>query len=286
MTKLLVIGAGYWGSKLIERFDKLVGKENVFVVDSSKTVQEARKDREVRLDYNLALEDLAPDACVIATLPGTHYEIAKQCLEAGKHVLVEKPLALNATHARELVALAQAKRLVLLTDSTWLYDSRVAMLIQEIQEQLVDDSVSLSGTLHWNNPRQETTSEGIWWTQGPHPFSVLGALVGDMRIITAQGSITQRSAHVDFTMPVGHFTVELDWDCSTKERRLEITALTQERKTTWNFSDADGVSLSEPLTGVCESFLMKVAAQGAWVDEIGLTTVRLLDEVARLVGTP
>src|SRR5581483_6421400 len=85
------------------------------------------------------LDDPAVEAVVIATPPQSHYAIAKAALEAGKHVLVEKPLATNLADACELAALAEAEELVLMPGHTFIYSPAVNAVRDLIQSGDVGD---------------------------------------------------------------------------------------------------------------------------------------------------
>lgn len=91
--KLAVIGTGYWGSKVLE---------------TCKDVTSS-----IGYDINDNWQNQDFDVAVVCTPAETHYEVAKQCLESGKHVLVEKPVAHSLDHVKELCDLALSKNLIL-----------------------------------------------------------------------------------------------------------------------------------------------------------------------------
>src|SRR4051812_32411691 len=98
-----VIGAGYWGPNLIRNFNACALTEMAAVCDSNPARLEAirRTNRDVKLVASLdELFALEIDAVAIATPVSTHFDIASRCLEAGKHVLVEKPLAATVSEAK------------------------------------------------------------------------------------------------------------------------------------------------------------------------------------------
>ena len=113
-TRVGVVGLGYWGPNLARNFDELARAR--LALRSRRRPSRARSaarypNATVTASYQDLLADDALDAVVVATPVPTHYALAKQALEAGKHVLVEKPPAMRAAEMDELVAIA--------ADATW-----------------------------------------------------------------------------------------------------------------------------------------------------------------------
>ncbi len=106
MLRVAVIGAGHWGPNLIANFHNHGRSEVVWVVDRDVARQAAVRRRfpdiEVCGDTARVLADESVDAVVVATPSVTHYPIAREALRAGKHVLVEKPMAANVADAEAL----------------------------------------------------------------------------------------------------------------------------------------------------------------------------------------
>ncbi|SDS27060.1 Gfo/Idh/MocA family oxidoreductase [Opitutus sp. GAS368] len=136
---LCIVGYGYWGPKLVRNFLGLKECRNIVVCDSMETRRfQAVADFpsvQVTADFASVLANPAIAAVVIATPVTTHFPLAKAALLAGKHVLVEKPLATTAEHAEELVALAARQGLSLMVDHTFVYHSVVARI-----KTLLDES--------------------------------------------------------------------------------------------------------------------------------------------------
>lgn len=127
--KLGIVGCGYWGPNLVRNFSQAPGSEVVAVCD----VRRERLDHIRRLypsiatttDYRELLGMPGIDAIAIATPVSTHFDLAMQALAAGKHVLVEKPLAATASEAVRLTAEAERRRLTLMVDNTFVYTAAV-----------------------------------------------------------------------------------------------------------------------------------------------------------------
>ena len=126
-VKLALVGYGYWGPNLARNFTRAKGAELLYIVDSDEK-KRAKASEEYRwIKTAPSLQDVLGDvdAVVIATPPKTHYALAKAALEAGKHVLVEKPVTTNSNDAKELERLSKQKKLVLMVDHTFIYVDQV-----------------------------------------------------------------------------------------------------------------------------------------------------------------
>lgn len=129
MPGIAIVGYGYWGPKLVRNFLQNGSFSPVVIVEDNAD-RLARGLRENPGAQGLssfaeALKRADISAVALATPVATHHPLAKAALEAGKHVLVEKPLATTAVHADELVALATARQLVLGVDHTYVYHAAV-----------------------------------------------------------------------------------------------------------------------------------------------------------------
>src|SRR5215207_1253126 len=117
IPKVGAIGSGYWGPNLIRNFVEMPDCELRAIADLSPSRLEAMTTRypsvQTTTDYR-DLFDLDLDAIVICTPPNTHHQIAKDCLEHGLHVLIEKPMTTNSADARDLIEVAEREGLVLM----------------------------------------------------------------------------------------------------------------------------------------------------------------------------
>ena len=127
-----VIGYGYWGPNLVRNFAPTSTGQRTKVTVIADQAPHRRQLAEGQYPYIKVVADAAAliadpdvDAVAIATPIFTHYELAKRALEAGKHVLVEKPLTPSVAQAEELAALAAAKGRVLMVDHTFVYTGAV-----------------------------------------------------------------------------------------------------------------------------------------------------------------
>ena len=173
MTKVALAGLGYWGPNLARNFDELA--ELTWLCDLSEENRERFTSRfpnaRMTSDFDELLADDRVEAVVIATPVTTHFELAKRALEAGKHVLVEKPPALTAAEAEELVATAEEHERVLMPGHLLLYHPGVARLKQLIGSGELGEVLYVYGNRQ--NLGQIRKDENALWSLGVHDLSVI-----------------------------------------------------------------------------------------------------------------
>jgi predicted dehydrogenase len=129
MIKVGVIGYGYWGPNLVRNFMTAAGSVVMRVCDLREErlspLEKLYPGLKTSTDSAELINDPQIDAVVIATPVSSHFDLALSALRAGKHVLVEKPLASNSDQARKLVDEAVARKLMLLVDHTFVYTPAV-----------------------------------------------------------------------------------------------------------------------------------------------------------------
>jgi predicted dehydrogenase len=129
MIQVGVLGYGYWGPNLVRNFMLAPGSAVVAVCDLLEErlypLRKSYPGLKTQTDPLALINDSAVQAVVISTPVSTHFDLAMAALKAGKHVLVEKPLASNSEQARLLIAEAEARKLVLLVDHTFVYTDAV-----------------------------------------------------------------------------------------------------------------------------------------------------------------
>ncbi|HEX8292153.1 MAG TPA: Gfo/Idh/MocA family oxidoreductase [Pyrinomonadaceae bacterium] len=175
-----VVGCGYWGPNLIRNFAENEGAALRWVCDKDARhlSKAARRYPVARTshDYAELLADPRLDAVVIATPVATHYDFARRALEAGKHVLVEKPFTTSAREAEELIALAGRRGLNLMVDHTFIYTGAV----RKIKETV--DAGELGDLLYFDSVRVNLglfqRDINVVWDLAPHDFSIMDYVVG------------------------------------------------------------------------------------------------------------
>lgn len=174
-VNLAVIGAGSWGKNLVRNFVTADHCNLKYVCDLNPKVLAAQKrlfpSVNTVSDINEVLKDKQVDAVVVATCVPTHYQIAKMCLEAGKHTYVEKPLALQSSQAKELVDLAQQKGLKLMVGHLLEYHPAV----NYIKEMIAKGQIGQPYYMYTQrvNLGVVRSDENAWWSLAPHDISVI-----------------------------------------------------------------------------------------------------------------
>jgi UDP-2-acetamido-3-amino-2,3-dideoxy-glucuronate N-acetyltransferase len=225
-VRVSVVGAGYWGKNLVRNFHALGALETVCDVNE-ETLARVRHEYHVATmkDFGTVLSDPIVDAVVIAAPAAQHYELAGKALRAGKHVFVEKPLALNALEGKELVELAKEKRLVLMVGHILEYHPAIVALNRLVQEgHLGKIQYIYSSRLNLGKLR---TEENILWSFAPHDISVILRILGELpAYATAQGGSYLNPPIVDTTMSTLEFGggvkahIFVSWLHPFKEQKL------------------------------------------------------------------
>ena len=154
MINVALIGRGYWGTKLRR-----------YIVENEDLSLSCTCDSNTDLDTVWQNDNI--DAVVIATPNATHYELAKKALMSGKHVLVEKPLAMHVEQCEELRSIAEDVGLALETEYTYTYSNKlwqIAILLDKAERIGIEMSVKHLGRFGGGS---------VYWLLGSHMLSVL-----------------------------------------------------------------------------------------------------------------
>ena len=230
-VKLGMIGVGGWGKNLLRNFQEQPESEVVIASDLVESRLNAARAKypgmAVTNDYRQILRDPAIQGVVVATPGGSHFQIVRDCLLAGKDVFVEKPMALTGRDCRELCELAAGKDLILMVGHLLLYHPGVIKLKDELQAGTIGDLYYLySQRVNLGKIRR---SENSFWTLAPHDISVAIFLIGLEPIaVSARGEsyIQEGVADVVFatiTFPnkiIAH--IHVSWLDPHKIRRVTI----------------------------------------------------------------
>ncbi len=175
MLKIGVVGYGYWGPNLVRNFFEGENTTVVAVSDLDQKRLDSARQRypslEVTTDHKALFANPNIDAIAIATPVSSHYELALQALEAGKHVFVEKPLTETAEQAEKLLELAQKRNLTLHVDHTFIYTGAVRKMRElvarhELGDLLYYDSVRVNLGLFQRDVN-------VIWDLAVHDLSIL-----------------------------------------------------------------------------------------------------------------
>jgi predicted dehydrogenase len=311
-----VAGLGYWGPNLARNFAELGTLTWLCDLDEELRATFAARypSAQETGSFEEMLADPALEGVVIATPVPTHYALAKQALEAGKHVLVEKPPAMRATEIDELVAIANERDLVLMPGHLLLYHPAVRKVKELIDAGELGEVLCVYGNRQ--NLGIVRTNENALWSLGVHDLSVILYLLDEEpaeAIAHGRGFLTEGVEDVVFCyleFPSGKIAhMHLSWLDPHKMRRLTVVGrekmvvfddMELERKVTvyekapWKRAESYGewqtrsgdiyipkIATDEPLKLECQEFLQLIAGNGdrRKVAEDGARVVRALDRL-------
>src|SRR5690348_10852559 len=225
-VRISVMGAGYWGKNLVRNYHALGALASVCDV-AEETLERVRKEYNITTtkDLEAILSDPAVDGVAIAAPAVMHYELTRRALHAGKHVFVEKPLAMNAQQGKELAELAKAGGKVLMVGHILEYHPAIAELSRLVREgHLGKIQYIYSSRLNLGKLR---TEENILWSFAPHDISVILRILGELPThVSAQGGSYLNPPVVDTTLSTLEFQsgakahIFVSWLHPFKEQKL------------------------------------------------------------------
>ena len=261
-VRLAVIGLGYWGPNLVRNLLELPEAEVAYVCDVSDEALSAVTRRYPALEGTMAFDEVLADPDVdgvaLATPVSTHYDLALKALDAGKHVLVEKPLAASSREGEGLLQAAQARALVLMAGHTFVYSPPVNVVHELIRSGELGEIYFISMSRVNLGLHQSDTS--VAWDLGPHDFSILQYWLGELPVrvsALSKGFVVPTTPDVAFinlefeSGTIAH--VELSWLAPSKLRRTAIVG--SQKMVVYDDTSAEpvriydsGVALPDPST--------------------------------------
>jgi predicted dehydrogenase len=256
----VVVGYGYWGPNIVRNIIERPEFELVALCERDQTraaeFEKRWPGQRVMGKYEEALADPDVEAVAIATPPHTHYSLVRQALEAGKQVLVEKPLARTAGEAAELVALSEEVERTLLPGHTFLYSPSV----NKVKDLIDEDAL---GEIYFATSSRMNLGiyqrDGVILDLAPHDLSILLYWLGKPLVeVTANGrSVFQEDVHETAFMTLrfeggAQANVQVSWLAPRKMRQMVVVG--SQRMITYDDSVADepvrlydrGLEFAEP----------------------------------------
>jgi len=188
--KLAQVGLGYWGKNLFRNFFRCQNVQELIACDqdaqTKKWLQTEYPHLKLVAEFESLLADHSLQAVVLATPADSHFRLAEKALLAGKHVFVEKPLALKEEEARRLVTLAHQQQRILMVGHTFLYNGAVEKVKSYLQEGMLGTVYYIySQRLNLGRVRQDVNA---MWNLAPHDISILLYWLDKMPVrVNAQG---------------------------------------------------------------------------------------------------
>ena len=236
--RIAVIGAGYWGPNLARNFHNSPDWELVAICDIDRDRAQTLADTVGGVRVVTALSELLDsddiDAVAIATPARTHHGITRAALSAGKHVMVEKPLADTVARGRDMVRAAAERGLVLMADHTYCYTPAVLKIRELIEEGALGDILFIDSVRI--NLGLIQPDVDVFWDLAPHDLSIIDFILpGGLRPVSVSahgadplGSGKACVGYLIIPLPndaIAH--VHVNWLSPTKIRQMVIGGTTR-----------------------------------------------------------
>jgi predicted dehydrogenase len=177
-VRIAVVGCGYWGAKHVRVLAGLPEIDYLLLVDPDEPNRIALSKSFSGLPHVSHIEAAldSVDAVLVATPPSTHVDLALAAIEAGKHVLVEKPLATSSQDGERLISAAASASTVLMVGHTFEYNAAV----RKLHDVMSNDGL---GRLHYIDTARLNLGLYQWdvnvvWDLAPHDVSIINYLLG------------------------------------------------------------------------------------------------------------
>jgi predicted dehydrogenase len=260
---IAVVGAGYWGPNLVRNALQSPATQLIAVCDSdlarASRLASSFSGVDATHDLRQLLDEPMVEAIAVATPPVTHLEVAMAAIEAGKHVLVEKPLASSYAEGRALVNAAEERGVVLMCDHTYCYTPAVQWIRELVHSEVLGD-VQFADSVRINLGLVQR-DVNVLWDLAPHDLSILDFILpeGCLPLAVAAhgadpiGAGQACVAYLTLQLPRGAIAhVHVNWLSPIKVRTTTIggskrTLVWDDLKPSQRISVYDrGVDLSDP----------------------------------------
>ena len=229
--KVAVVGLGYWGPNHVRNLLAIESCTEILAVDldlaRAQKVAAAHTSISALSDVEVAFEDPDVVAVIISTPVFTHGDLACRALEAGKSVLVEKPLTTSRAGATALVDLAESRGLLVTAGHTFLFSPPVMAVTEMVRRGELGELLYLQGSRV--NLGIHNSEVSVLWDLAPHDLSILLDWVGERPSRVAASGRASIPGHppdvafVDVEFPSGFVAnLHLSWLAPTKIRRMTL----------------------------------------------------------------
>lgn len=179
---IAIIGCGYWGGNYVRLFSELPETDVIAVCDQRSEALDKIGKRFPHIALVKSVDELLTmpgiDAVVICTHADSHYAVARQCLEAGKHILLEKPMTTRVEDAVALIEMAEARRLTLMVGHIYLYNAGIRRLKQYVDDASIGQLYYLYSQRTNLGPIRGDVN--AIWDLAPHDVSIMNYLMNKM----------------------------------------------------------------------------------------------------------
>lgn len=229
LPRIGVAGAGYWGANLVRNSWELGRLAAVCDTDLHPLESVRNKYPGVALfcDYDTMVQSSKIDAVIIAAPAPMHADLALRAIAAGKHVFVEKPLALTVEEAKRVVSAARKARRTLFVGHVLLYHPGVELLIENVRNGSIGQVRHVrSRRLSWGRLRAH---EDVWWSFAPHDVALMLEIVGEepVSVQRSQAAFVREGisdfVYADYRFQNGSSAhIEVSWLDPDKTARVDV----------------------------------------------------------------
>lgn len=227
MIEMALIGCGYWGKNYVKTFGDLDRFRLKYIVDAKAPSIKIPEGIKIINSLDTMLSDSDVEGVIVATPTITHYDIASKVLDAGKHVLVEKPITTRSDEAKKLCDIANKKKIILMAGHIFEYNNAV----QEVKKRIDDGEV---GQLRYIESRRVGLGPvrqdvSVLWDFATHDIYISNLFVGkkpnsiSCNSISHNGSLSDISClNLKYNNPEVLSSIYVNWEHPVKERQIII----------------------------------------------------------------
>ena len=294
MKKIAIIGLGKWGRNLLREFSKISCVTKCHTRGNQKNISWLRKNYP-KVVHTTSIRDILTDknidAVAVSTPINSHFKIAKNALESGKHVIVEKPMSSSVIEAKQLIKIAKSKNLNLFVGHVFLHNE-IFKKIKKIDRQ---ESITYA---HFAWKKFGTFDEDIFKNLLSHDISLILALFGSpnrIRLTNNVGFITTSdriSLELNFTR---NRKCEVSIDRISPHKEKSVTFLTKKNLFVWNDDELLRLdkrsqsfkkiyqSKNTPLHLECKKFIANISSKKVSYDSsfLALNVTRILSKLSK-----
>ena len=294
MKKIAIIGLGKWGKNLLREFSKVSCVTKCHTRGNQKNISWLRRNYP-KVVHTTSIRDILTDknidAVAISTPINSHFKIAKNALESGKHVFVEKPMASSVIEAKQLIKIAKSKNLNLFVGHVFLYNE-IFKKIKKIDKQ---ESITYA---HFAWKKFGTFDEDIFKNLLSHDISLILELFGSpnrIRLTNNIGFITSSdriSLELNFTR---NRKCDVSIDRISPHKEKSVTFLTKKNLFVWNDDELLRFdkrtqsfkkiyqSKNTPLHLECKKFIANITSKKVSYDSsfLALNVTRILSKLSK-----
>ncbi|MFC1620974.1 Gfo/Idh/MocA family protein [Candidatus Omnitrophota bacterium] len=246
MLNVGILGYGYWGPNIVRNFSSIKDVKVVSVCDVSPKALERSKEAYPYLKTSTNHSDVTKskdiDVVAIVTPVSTHFALAKEALENGKHIFVEKPFTSTTNEAEQLIELADKNNLKIMVDHTFLFTGAVRKIKELVDKNILGDLYYYDSTRINMGLFQHDIN--VIWDLAPHDLSIMDYVLKEKpAAISAIGAghfsrglenIAYITAHFNSNM-IAHFNI--NWLSPVKIRTTMIGG--DKQMLVWNDLETD-----------------------------------------------